>query len=82
MRGRKFQVLKTSLQLLQEKVVGKSTVAANMAISLQKMGFKVGLLDADIYGPSMPTMFDVEGAQPYSVKVNGKSMMEPIESMG
>lgn len=62
--------------------VGKSTVSANLAISLQKMGFKVGLLDADIYGPSMPTMFDVEGAQPHSVQVDGKSKMKPIESYG
>ncbi|HLV23765.1 MAG TPA: Mrp/NBP35 family ATP-binding protein [Moheibacter sp.] len=62
--------------------VGKSTVSANLAISLQKMGFKVGLLDADIYGPSMPTMFDVEGAQPHSIQVDGKSKMKPIESYG
>lgn len=62
--------------------VGKSTVAANLAISLQKMGFRVGLLDADIYGPSMPTMFDVADEKPASVNVNGKSKMKPIESYG
>jgi len=62
--------------------VGKSTVAANLAVSLQKMGFKVGLLDADIYGPSMPTMFEVEGAQPHSIQVDGKSKMKPVESYG
>lgn len=62
--------------------VGKSTVSANLAISLQKMGFKVGLLDADIYGPSMPTMFDVVNEKPVSVNVNGKSRMKPIESYG
>lgn len=62
--------------------VGKSTVSANLAISLQKMGFKVGLLDADIYGPSMPVMFDLVGGQPVSVNVNGKSKMKPLESYG
>lgn len=62
--------------------VGKSTVTANLAVSLSKMGFKVGLLDADIYGPSIPTMFDVENEKPLSVKVDGKSKMKPIESYG
>ncbi|SKB89544.1 ATP-binding protein involved in chromosome partitioning [Chryseobacterium balustinum] len=62
--------------------VGKSTVAANLAVTLAKMGFKVGLLDADIYGPSVPTMFDTEGQKPISVDVNGKSMMKPIENYG
>lgn len=62
--------------------VGKSTVSANLAVSLQKMGFRVGLLDADIYGPSMPTMFDVEGAQPHSIQIDGKSKMKPVESYG
>ncbi|MFA7687552.1 MAG: Mrp/NBP35 family ATP-binding protein [Moheibacter sp.] len=62
--------------------VGKSTVTANLAVSLQKMGFKVGLLDADIYGPSMPTMFDVADEKPGSVNVSGKSKMKPIESYG
>ena len=62
--------------------VGKSTVTANLAVSLSKMGFKVGLLDADIYGPSIPTMFDVENEKPLSVKVEGKSKMKPVESYG
>ncbi|RRO23195.1 Mrp/NBP35 family ATP-binding protein [Flavobacteriaceae bacterium 14752] len=62
--------------------VGKSTVTANLAVSLSKMGFKVGLLDADIYGPSIPTMFDVENEKPLSVKVDGKSKMKPVESYG
>ena len=60
--------------------VGKSTVTANLAVSLAKMGFSVGVLDADIYGPSMPIMFDVEREKPISVTVDGKSKMKPIES--
>jgi ATP-binding protein involved in chromosome partitioning len=60
--------------------VGKSTVTANLAVSLAKMGFKVGVLDADIYGPSMPIMFDVENEKPVSVTVDGKSKMKPVES--
>lgn len=60
--------------------VGKSTVTANLAVTLAKMGFNVGVLDADIYGPSMPIMFDVEHAKPISVEVDGKSKMKPVES--
>lgn len=60
--------------------VGKSTVTANLAVTLAKMGFKVGILDADIYGPSMPIMFDVESEKPISVTVDGKSKMKPVES--
>ncbi|MGZ9674746.1 Mrp/NBP35 family ATP-binding protein [Flavobacterium sp. GNP001] len=60
--------------------VGKSTVTANLAVTLAKMGFSVGVLDADIYGPSMPIMFDVESEKPVSVTVDGKSKMKPIES--
>jgi ATP-binding protein involved in chromosome partitioning len=62
--------------------VGKSTVTANLAVTLAKMGCKVGVLDADIYGPSIPTMFDMEGARPLSIQVDGKSKMEPIENYG
>ncbi len=62
--------------------VGKSTVSSNLAISLANMGFKVGLLDADIYGPSMPIMFDCQDARPYSVEVNGKTKIKPVESYG
>lgn len=62
--------------------VGKSTVTANLAVSLAKMGFKVGLLDADIYGPSMPIMFDVTEKKPLATEVNGKSKMLPIENYG
>ena len=60
--------------------VGKSTITANLAVSLAKMGFKVGILDADIYGPSMPIMFDVENEKPISIDVDGKSKMKPIVS--
>src|SRR6478609_2373762 len=60
--------------------VGKSTITANLAVALSKMGFKVGILDADIYGPSMPIMFDVENEKPISIEVDGKSKMKPIES--
>ncbi|WP_158962208.1 Mrp/NBP35 family ATP-binding protein [Myroides fluvii] len=62
--------------------VGKSTVTANIAASLANMGFSVGVLDADIYGPSMPIMFDVENAKPISVEVDGRSKMKPITSYG
>jgi ATP-binding protein involved in chromosome partitioning len=62
--------------------VGKSTVTANIAVTLAKMGFKVGVLDADIYGPSIPIMFDVAHERPLSVNVNGKSKMKPVENYG
>lgn len=62
--------------------VGKSTITANLAVTLANMGFKVGVLDADIYGPSMPIMFDVEKSKPISVEVDGKSKMKPITSYG
>ena len=62
--------------------VGKSTVTSNLAVTLAKMGFKVGVLDADIYGPSIPIMFDVAHERPLSVKVDGKSKMKPIENYG
>ena len=62
--------------------VGKSTVTANLAVTLAKMGFKVGLLDADIYGPSMPIMFDVTNEKPLAVNIDGKSKMKPVENYG
>ncbi|WP_179337183.1 Mrp/NBP35 family ATP-binding protein [Winogradskyella ludwigii] len=62
--------------------VGKSTVTANLAITLAKMGFKVGVLDADIYGPSIPIMFDVANERPLSVTIDGKSKMKPVENYG
>lgn len=62
--------------------VGKSTVSSNLAISLAKLGYKVGLLDADIHGPSMPKMFGVEHERPYMEDVDGKEMIVPIEKYG
>jgi len=62
--------------------VGKSTVTANIAVTLAKMGLKVGVLDADIYGPSMPLMFDLEGERPLAKEIDGKSKMKPLESYG
>lgn len=62
--------------------VGKSTMSANLAVALAKQGAKVGLIDADIYGPSMPIMFDVEGERPVGREVNGRNLIVPIESYG
>jgi len=62
--------------------VGKSTVSANLAIALAKLGYKVGLLDTDIFGPSMPKMFGVEESKPYAVEKDGRQLICPIEKYG
>ena len=62
--------------------VGKSTITTNLAVSLAKMGFKVGVIDADVYGPSQHIMFDVEKEKPLAVNVDGRSKMKPVENYG
>ena len=62
--------------------VGKSTVSSNLAIALASMGYKVGLLDADIHGPSIPKMFGVENERPFVEEIDGRQLMQPIEKYG
>ncbi len=83
MRGNEIPGVKNIIAIASGKGgVGKSTVTANLAVTLAKMGFSVGILDADVYGPSMPIMFDVAKERPLSVEIDGKSKMKPIESYG
>jgi len=82
-KGKKIPNIQNIIAIASGKGgVGKSTITANTAISLAKMGFKVGVLDADIYGPSMHLMFDVEKERPISVNIDGRSKMKPIENYG
>jgi len=82
-KGKKIPNIQNIIAIASGKGgVGKSTITANTAISLAKMGFKVGVLDADIYGPSMHLMFDVEKERPISINVDGRSKMKPIENYG
>ena len=62
--------------------VGKSTITSNLAVGLSKAGYRVGLIDADIYGPSMPLMFDVLFDKPKPIEINGKPKIAPVESYG
>lgn len=82
-RGKEIPNIKNIIAIASGKGgVGKSTITANTAISLAKMGFSVGVLDADVYGPSQHIMFDVEREKPLSVNVDGRSKMKPIENYG
>lgn len=82
-RGKEIPGIKNIIAVASGKGgVGKSTITANLAVTLAKMGFQVGVLDADVYGPSMPIMFDVANERPLSVQVDGRSKMKPIENYG
>ncbi len=82
-KGKEIPGIKNIIAIASGKGgVGKSTVTANVAVTLSKMGFKVGVLDADVYGPSQHIMFDVERERPLSTKVDGRSKMKPVESYG
>lgn len=82
-KGKEIPGIKNIIAIASGKGgVGKSTITSNVAVTLAKMGFSVGILDADVYGPSTPLMFDVANAKPLAVNINGKSKMKPVESYG
>ena len=82
-RGEKIQGVENIIAIASGKGgVGKSTVTANLAVALKRKGYKVGVVDADIYGPSQHLMFDVEKSRPEASQVNGKPVMIPVESYG
>lgn len=82
-RGDKIQGVENIIAIASGKGgVGKSTVTSNLAVALQRKGYKVGVVDADIYGPSQHIMFDVEKSRPQASQVNGKPVMLPVESYG
>lgn len=82
-RGKEIPGVKNIIAIASGKGgVGKSTVSANLAVALADKGYKVGLVDADIYGPSMPIMFDVVNAKPKGKEVDGKRKILPVESYG
>ena len=82
-KGKPIEGIKNIIAVASGKGgVGKSTITANLAIALRKMGFRVGLLDADIYGPSIPMMFDVQEQRPASVEIEGRSKIKPVENYG
>lgn len=89
-KKRKQEAINTAMSKIKHVIavasgkggVGKSTVAANIAISLAKKGYKVGLADADIYGPSVPTLFNIENEQIMATEIDGKQLMLPFEKFG